>query len=447
LRVARILHISDWHVGATLYRCERRADHEAVLAQTVQHAAEVKPDLILHTGDVFDALLPAHWAMRRAIDTLQELGEIAPVVVLAGNHDHPRLFEVFARLSGGRARVRFLPTVRPPEQEGIVELSGVRGERIRVAAVPFVHPRSLDWFSAGPHAAYAERLRRINQAFADALRAGYDPTADVLLYAAHLHLAGAVLAGSERRVHVTEEFAAAPESLPPVSYAALGHIHRPQAVAGATPAAYAGSPLALDFGESGEEKSIVLADCQPGRPATITRLPITAGRALRQLTGTLEEVERAAADVGEAIVKVRVRAKAPIDGLAERLRALMPRATIVEASEEILGERPRAAQEQVGERERTLEELFEEYLAERGARRGAVDSVRALWHAAQRSVQEEAVELDLPELRELLAAKLPAPDPGDAEGSVPEVGDGARAAAPTGAQDRNGAPGSVDAPA
>ena len=48
--MARILLISDWHVGASLYRCDRSSDHAAVLAETIAHARAARPDLIIHTG-------------------------------------------------------------------------------------------------------------------------------------------------------------------------------------------------------------------------------------------------------------------------------------------------------------------------------------------------------------------------------------------------------------
>src|SRR4051794_10204018 len=136
--VARILHISDWHAGASLYRCDRSADHAAVLAETVALAGEHAPDLILHTGDVFDALIPGHRAMRQAIDALTALAEVAPVIVLAGNHDHPRLFEVFATLRGGPG-LTFVPRVLPPSHGGIIDVPVAGGQRVRVAPVPFIH--------------------------------------------------------------------------------------------------------------------------------------------------------------------------------------------------------------------------------------------------------------------------------------------------------------------
>ena len=168
----RLLHISDWHIGASLYRCDRSADHAAVLEETIALAEEHRPDLILHTGDVFDALIPSHRAMRQAVDALNALAEVAPVIVLAGNHDHPRLFEVFATLRGVASRLRFVGQVRPPSQGGIIDVE-VAGGRVRVAPVPFIHQnRFVDWFGEDMriHATYADKVRAINRASAGRAR-------------------------------------------------------------------------------------------------------------------------------------------------------------------------------------------------------------------------------------------------------------------------------------
>jgi DNA repair protein SbcD/Mre11 len=111
------------------------------------------------------------------------------------------------------------------------------------------------------------------------------------------------------------------------SYVALGHIHRPQAVPGAPgPARYCGSLLQLDFGEREQEKSAVLVEAVPGRRAKATPIPITAGRALRDIAGTMDELERMAAEVGDAYLRVTVRVERPVSGLADRIRELLPNA-------------------------------------------------------------------------------------------------------------------------
>src|SRR6266508_280265 len=93
----RLLHISDWHLGRLTYRCPRTPDHESVLEEILELARDVRPHLICHTGDVFDGLRPGYPEMTRAIDALEELGAVAPVVVVAGNHDSPALFRLFNR--------------------------------------------------------------------------------------------------------------------------------------------------------------------------------------------------------------------------------------------------------------------------------------------------------------------------------------------------------------
>ena len=216
-------------------------------------------------------------------------------------------------------------------------------------------------------------------------------------------MADAALGSSERRVHVTEEYATARESLPAVSYAALGHIHKPQQLAGAVTAAYAGSPLALDFGERDEVKSVVLVDCEPGRPAALQRLSLRGGRPLRLLDGTFAEVAAAAGGVGEAIVKVVVSSEDPIDGLVDHVRSLLPLATIVEIVEHAASRQLEPAHAGgAAERERTLDELFDDFLAERGTKSVPAATVRELWHAVQ---DERAV----PGLDDLLTCELPVP--------------------------------------
>src|SRR5262249_46446014 len=118
----------------------------------------------------------------------------------------------------------------------------------------------------------------------------------VNLLMAHTHLDGAVLAQSERRVHLGEEWSATAQVLPSTAhYVGLGHIHKPQRIEAApSPACYAGSPLQLDFGEIGEEKSFVVIAAEPGRPARIERVPYAGGKSLHDVRKTLAVLDREA---------------------------------------------------------------------------------------------------------------------------------------------------------
>src|SRR5919109_4874329 len=114
----RLLHVSGWHIGRQTYRCSRVPDHEAALGEIVELAREARPHLVLHTGDVFDGFRPGYAEMAFAIEALEELAALAPVVVVAGNHDSPALFRLFRRLQGGATRIPFVDQARPPEDGG-----------------------------------------------------------------------------------------------------------------------------------------------------------------------------------------------------------------------------------------------------------------------------------------------------------------------------------------
>ena len=68
--------------------------------------------------------------------------------------------------------------------------------------------------------------------------------------------------------------------MPPVSYAAFGHIHKPQPLPGTVIGRYAGSIIPIDFGEEGEQKGAVVVEATPGRAARVEFVSLAAGRPL-----------------------------------------------------------------------------------------------------------------------------------------------------------------------
>lgn len=414
--MARVFHTSDWHVGKPLRGVSRTPDSEAVLAEIVAQARDAKPDLIIHSGDVFDGLRPATADLRLALGALNELGAIAPTVVLAGNHDSGALFEVFTMLLGTGLPVRFVSKARPPADGGIVEVQAGDGTRLRLAPVPFVHAnRQVDWFGDPRRfmAAYATRMQLINDILWEGLQDGYDPARDVLLYAAHLHVSGAHLSGSERLVHVSETYSAESARLPMVSYSALGHIHKPQQVPGRD-AYYVGSPLQLDYGEAGEAKSSIVVDVLPGRPAEVQRLPLTAGRALLELRGGFEQIEARASGVGNELLRAVVESEDPILDLADALAELFPQATLVEVDERIASRTLKAldpAEADDDAPEPTYQELLDLYLQSTVTGDKAVPAaeVQTLFSALHDSLYDDG-DPPLEQLAEVMAAPLPTPE-------------------------------------
>ncbi|OLC52282.1 MAG: hypothetical protein AUH85_17445 [Chloroflexi bacterium 13_1_40CM_4_68_4] len=138
---------------------------------------------------------------------------------------------------------------------------------------------------------------------------------------------------------MTMEYAVPPSRFPgTASYIALGHVHKPQAVAGSpAPARYAGSLLQLDFGEREQRKSVTICEVSAGKPARIGEVALRSGRALVDVAGTLEEL-RAQARVGDAWLRVTVRTAAPVPGIADDVRQILPNAVEVRPEFPLLDE-------------------------------------------------------------------------------------------------------------
>ena len=56
----KVVHTSDWHLGAKLYDRDRSGDHATFLAFLLEVLASERPDALIVSGDVFDVWQPTH---------------------------------------------------------------------------------------------------------------------------------------------------------------------------------------------------------------------------------------------------------------------------------------------------------------------------------------------------------------------------------------------------
>src|SRR5680860_969681 len=105
LQPMRILHTADWHVGRTIRGRSRAAEHLAVLAEITAIARAEAVDLVLVAGDQFDTAAPSPEAERIVYRALLDLAEVAPVVVVGGNHDSAQRLEAVAPLLAACGRL------------------------------------------------------------------------------------------------------------------------------------------------------------------------------------------------------------------------------------------------------------------------------------------------------------------------------------------------------
>lgn len=330
----RVVHTSDWHAGRIWKGIDRTNELECVLDNLASFLQRERIELLLVSGDVFDNGAPVARAEKLVFGFFKRIGKAGTKsIVIAGNHDSPARIEAWGLLAE-LVDVHALGFPRRAEDGGVISFHGRDGDPVHVAVVPFAPSRQLVT-AADLASSETQARQRYADGFAtmvERLSRAYRGTSINLLMA-HTHLQGAVLSNSERQVHVGDDWAATPQVLPASAhYIALGHIHRPQRVdAAAAPTEYAGSPLQLDFGECGQDKSFVFFDARPRQPVRVERVPYQGAKTLNGVRATLTALEREAAvlrDTGWLRVEVVLEQRIP--DLNARIRRMLPNAVAVQ---------------------------------------------------------------------------------------------------------------------
>ncbi|WP_395747906.1 exonuclease SbcCD subunit D C-terminal domain-containing protein [Prosthecobacter sp.] len=310
----RILHTADWHLGARLVERERLHEHAAFCDWLIETLRTEKMDALLLSGDVFDAANPPQDAVSLYFDFLKRLADLRSVkaVITGGNHDSA------SHLNAPRELLRrFEVHVFGHGGENVVDLGGAV-----VAAVPFLRERDLR------HAAPGEAMTDVQAQVRAAIRGHYAAQLQAcratagkrpVIAMGHLTVLGATTSDSERDIHIGNLGAVGADVFAGFDYTALGHLHRPQKVAGMETVRYSGSPVALSFSEAGDMKSVVMIDTEGG--VKIEMLAVPVKRALTRVN-----VNRAtlAADLGNVLAdswaEVTVKLEAPESDLDRQVR-------------------------------------------------------------------------------------------------------------------------------
>jgi DNA repair protein SbcD/Mre11 len=333
----KILHTSDWHVGKVLKGRDRYDEHVAVLRSIVQTARDENVDVVLVAGDLFETAAPTAKAQGLVMRTLLALRDDGRhVVVIAGNHDNQALLDAVYRPVLGELGLHVLGTPKRPDSGGLMTMRTRTGEMINVAALPFLSHRyavraaEVLLHETAEHTLdYARRVAGI----VALLTAGFTPGA-VNVVMAHATLLGARRGGGERDVQTTLGYELSAGMFPATAhYVALGHLHREQEIPGPCPIFYSGSPLAIDFGEEANESVALVVTAAPGIRADARPVPVTGGRRLRTLRGTLDEVIAEGEQAGDAYLRV-VLAEPGRAGLGDLVRAKLPNALEVMLDDE-----------------------------------------------------------------------------------------------------------------
>jgi exonuclease SbcD len=361
----KFLHTADWHIGKTLKRHDRLEEQRAVLGEIVRIAEEHQVDAVLIAGDVYDSVAPSAQAQRLVVHALLRLRQTgAEVIAIAGNHDHAPTFDAYRPLMGV-AGITLVGAARPPDRGGVIRFRArTAGEDVQLAVLPFLTPRyavrAAELVTQTPAQnvrAYDDQIRRL----VDALTSEFSGDT-VNLAMSHLTCIGGIFGGGERAAQSIFEYSV-PAAIFPVSahYVALGHLHRRQSLPAHCPVHYSGSPLAVDFGEQDNTSVVCLVEASPSTPARVTDIPVTSGRRLRTVRGTVAELEALAGSAGEDYLRVWVREPARA-GLRETVARILPNALEVRIDPDFAAT-TRAGRTGAADVLKTPAQLFADYCA------------------------------------------------------------------------------------
>jgi exonuclease SbcD len=316
----RILHTSDWHLGRQFFQLALDEDHDVILAQVHDAISAHSPDVLIIAGDIFDRAGPPQTALTRLREFLVRATanpELA-IVIIAGNHDAAAQIGMLGVLAPiGKALIR-----GPLDADDLPMILADEHGPVAISALPFSYE-----FAA--RACFGEDdincPADVIAAQVNAARERVPPGARWIVVA-HSFVEGALVTDSERPLSRTvggvETVGA--EVFDGAHYVALGHLHRAQAV-GAPHIRYSGSPLAFNFDEEGQEKSLTLIDLAADGSIETTSIPLSPRRKVRTIRGKLDEL-LAAPKGSDDFIRVVLTDPTPHIEPMKRIRSLYPNA-------------------------------------------------------------------------------------------------------------------------
>ncbi|WP_158999296.1 exonuclease subunit SbcD [Pigmentibacter ruber] len=297
----KILHTSDWHLGATFEGIGREEDHKFFLNWLIPFLKEQEIVVLIIAGDLFDQTQPSAEAQRiyyQFLLSVSQKTDVKKVIIVGGNHDSPtrldapaellKLLDVFI-VGGisvdGKDFSRYLCSLK--NEQNAVELV--------VAAVPFIHEyrlgvRTSMHNESEIHSLFKEKIQNFYFDLADAAEQIAQDAP--IIATGHMACRGSELDDAPQEIHMIGTMGGLPSAIfdSRYSYIALGHIHRAYRVDQSN-AYYSGSPIPLSIKESNYPRYVQLISYEKGSKAkTVQKIEVPVLRKILEVKSNLEQI-------------------------------------------------------------------------------------------------------------------------------------------------------------
>ncbi len=275
----KFIHLADLHIGKKIFGYDLIQEQKEAFQQVLSILDTQEIDGVWICGDVYDAPTPSIEAVQLLDWFLNELYiRQIPTFIISGNHDSP------ARLQFGSRLFEATNIHIVSVYDGTIPFYDMSKDNqiIRIHMLPFIKPIKVKTaLKEDPEGDWTKAIE-LALSKAEYLKNGWN----VLL--SHQFYAGGQAAESEDlsigtldQVHT--------RVLKPFDYAALGHLHNPQAVGGQPNYRYCGTLLKFSASELGVQKSITVVSFDSER-VTFESIPLTPKHDFVKIQGTFDQL-------------------------------------------------------------------------------------------------------------------------------------------------------------
>ena len=288
----KFFHLSDLHIGKQLHRYNLKEDQQVILKEVITYAKELRPDVIVIAGDIYDKSVPSAEAVNVFDEFLTDLSEITPeipILIISGNHDSPDRLKYASEILK-RHHIYLAGNVpeRPEEHIEKVTLHDAYGE-VDFYLLSFMKPAYVkNIFVDGTPETYSDAVKEIIKRE----KIDYKDKRNVLV--SHQFYVGEKAESPE--TCDSEVFSVGGidnvdiGSVKEFDYVALGHLHGAQCI-GKPEIRYCGTLLKYSVSESTQNKSLTVVTLKAkGEKPEIENYPLHPLRDVRKKKGTLDEI-------------------------------------------------------------------------------------------------------------------------------------------------------------
>ena len=275
----KFIHLSDLHLGRRLNEFSLIEDQRHILGQIAEVAERERPDCVFIAGDVYDKNVPSEEAVALFDEFLWRLyGLDASIFIISGNHDSAGRLTFASRIMAQKdiyIAQAFCGAVEPFVMRDEI------GE-YRVYLLPFTKPAQARQF-------FPDRRIESSQQMLEAMLAAADiDAAQRNILIAHLFAAGSERCESED-VIIGGSDCVDGALFSKFDYTALGHLHGPQNVGGAS-VRYCGTPLKYSFSEARHKKSVTIGELGAKGSLALREAALSPLHDMREMRGRYDEL-------------------------------------------------------------------------------------------------------------------------------------------------------------